>query len=727
MRNRLSLSSRAFVKRGFAVLTTFFLVLMPPMPSVAQAGAKGVVKPNAKVAEVIDLPIGHVGQHYETKILGVKGVDIGDASCTVSPELPPGLDLDCERMTIAGRPREAVEGTPLRITVSDTSGDSVAVDLSLTVIEGPDIVRIGTGRPSAALPVAAPAPRTAPTRNEPLARTATVPPPLPASPASKPLASAGAGRIEFVAASAHPPKPSVPSGTAAESSESARSNSAAGADDESQKFEPLITSDVSVDATVVSGTAKALDRDKKVTIALVSDDGFEDQSESSSDGLVEACLNSDKAQEQSDRFLPIVQGSGTSTGTTAQVDENGHFSMTLKSPLVDGQRFHAAAIQTEASYSCHTKVRVAKSPLNWGRIHADFAAGILISNDSTNSTTGSGTAGSGNFSQAHQFYALSVEKSWSLPGCYLRVFSRPHSDVVDGRSTSHVADQCYDWKSGKLYDARRWQHLWPGLNTYFQTRLTAIPVTTIASKNTRTTNDTASGTAQPAAHALASAATPDATTSSDPATNIISTAQTAKVEVGAYLPFFVTRWEYNNRPNALFIAPLAKVGFDTVTGPSSAITIAPDGTVQTQTFEQVYNYWSYGARVGHMELSRSESKAPETFSYLDIAIGPYSSLQSYICHPGSQTLASPSTCATYPNLTGGAVDSRKRLYRFDIEGLLKIPRTAFYVGLNANIGQKTLGADHLDRGFAAPDDLRFFFGTKFDIASVLAKYNLGPH
>jgi hypothetical protein len=199
------------------------------------------------------------------------------------------------------------------------------------------------------------------------------------------------------------------------------------------------------------------------------------------------------------------------------------------------------------------------------------------------------------------------------------------------------------------------------------------------------------------------------------------------VEVGAFLPFFVTRWRFDHRPYALFVAPLAKVGFDTVTGPSTINTISPNGQAQSQTFEQVYTYWNYGARIGHAELTNSSNHSPETKSYLDIGIGPYSSLQSYVCH-GSNA-ASPLPTTSYcrqpgqtPFLVSNAVDSRKRLYRFDIEGLLNVPKTPLYLGLNANIGQKTLGASELDQGYAAPNDVRFLFGTKFDLASVLMKF-----
>jgi len=52
--------------------------------------------------------------------------------------------------------------------------------------------------------------------------------------------------------------------------------------------------------------------------------------------------------------------------------------------------------------------------------------------------------------------------------------------------------------------------------------------------------------------------------------------------------------------------------------------------------------------------------------------------------------------------------------------------TPLYVGFNANLGQKTFAARRLDHGYAAPDDLEIFFGTKFDIGELLAKLGINP-
>lgn len=55
-----------------------------------------------------------------------------------------------------------------------------------------------------------------------------------------------------------------------------------------------------------------------------------------------------------------------------------------------------------------SNVVIVSSPeANWGRVRAYFTGGILITNDNSN------------FSSAHQFYALTLEKTWHLPRCYL--------------------------------------------------------------------------------------------------------------------------------------------------------------------------------------------------------------------------------------------------------------------------------------------------------------------
>lgn len=853
---------------SISLIAAMLLCGSVPAPLAAQAKAKRAA--SARTSAPVALPTGHIGQEYGTKILGVTGIDVGDATCSAVTGLPRGLELNCDKMTIHGQPLETTDAATVRFTVSDSEGHSVPLAFALTVIDGMDVVRVGAKSaspitaasisrapspvattasarvqrvslqtPAAAIPATpttssspAKSPSSAPASHPLVAATTPTPspspeekptptpvpptdsaqlprpnltdvsliregvqtisgscdpapnPPIPMDPSATPpvagnipsvsvqVRDANSSSDEWQTAdlvvsptSAQTTAPIQPATIAAghctfkvmlktaltpgekvrvvltapgahQFSDKPGDNSVNWPDDGGKQVytalavaPPVITSPIVASGTKLAGIATpSPSGGPVVNIAAISDDDYDDLSPIGAARPFKACLTPEELKKDSGRFLQLAGDK-----VYAPTDATGAFSATLADPLVEGQRFHL--VQILPAYSeltdteikeCKTTVSVVKTNLDWGRIHADFTAGVLISNDSQN--TAAGTAGSGDFSQAHQFLALSVEKSWALPGCYLRTFAHrgvklddkgepvfePDQPVMedgkpvmkDGKPVMEKGqpvmelkpDECFDSKHQKLQPARLSDHFLPGVSTYFQTRLTAIPVSTVATD----------GSATPMG------------------ANVISSAQTARVEVGAYLPFLVTRWVYDHQPNALFIAPLAKVGFDTVTGASSVSTILPGGTTDTRSYEQVYNFWSYGAKIGHMELTRTENKAPEVYSYLDIAFGPYSNLQSYICHAGTADPTTTNSTCVNDYGSGFGVDSRKRLYRFDIEGLLKIPKTFFYVGLNANIGQKTLGATHLDHGFAAPDDVRFLFGTKFDIASVLTKFKLTP-
>jgi hypothetical protein len=167
---------------------------------------------------------------------------------------------------------------------------------------------------------------------------------------------------------------------------------------------------------------------------------------------------------------------------------------------------------------------------------------------------------------------------------------------------------------------------------------------------------------------------------------------------------------------------MSKIGFNTLTGPTSQSVVIPGGSTGAETLEQIYNYYSYGARVGHMGLASSTNVSPEIYSYIDFVLGRYSNLESLVCHTkaqrGEYNLNGSACVDTYGSAY--SYDSRKRLYRMDLEGLLKIPNSPMYVGLNANIGQKSFQAEKLDPAFKAPDDIRFLFGTKVDIAKLFS-------
>jgi len=165
------------------------------------------------------------------------------------------------------------------------------------------------------------------------------------------------------------------------------------------------------------------------------------------------------------------------------------------------------------------------------------------------------------------------------------------------------------------------------------------------------------------------------------------------------------------------------VGFDTLTGPTTQSSSNGGPSIN---FNRFYNHYSFGLRIGHYGLANTRSKAPELISYLDVTFGRYSNLESFICQPASTSLApfvAPGNqCGAYFASGQGFTDSRTRLYRLDLEGILKIPKTVAFVGFNANVKAQSRG--RLDLGLQPNDDLRFLFGVKLDIASVLQRLGL---
>ena len=259
----------------------------------------------------------------------------------------------------------------------------------------------------------------------------------------------------------------------------------------------------------------------------------------------------------------------------------------------------------------------------------------------------------------------------------------------------------------------------PGINTFFDVRLTSIPVSACNLQNgSPGTNGgscaSPSPTPAPATGAAIKQAA-DATPSPTPLDTFLSQSKSARFTVGAYLPFTITTWNYNKQANALFIAPLAKVGFDTPVGSLTQIqtTTTPAGATVTPTAvnqANFYNFYGYGGRVGHYALTKSRDEAPELVSYLDVIVGRYSNLE---------TLIAPEKGATAEHPV-----KRTRLYRLGLEGILKIPTTPLIIGFSANVGQESLGLGSNTIVQRAGDDLRFLFGARFDAAklmSVIAK------
>jgi hypothetical protein len=252
-------------------------------------------------------------------------------------------------------------------------------------------------------------------------------------------------------------------------------------------------------------------------------------------------------------------------------------------------------------------------------------------------------------------------------------------------------------------------------STFVQARLTSVPVSVC-------TPSTSGG---------ASSST-SCTGSNDNLSTFLSSAKSAEIQGGAYLPILTSVWSYQNAPNALYIAPIARVGFITptssATSPTTTTTTSPATTptptpaanaailaasstgssttsstttsgTQAVNSGEVYNFYAFGVRLGHFKLSSDKNSDPETLSYIDVMWGRYSNLESLVAGTGGGTIA-------------------ERRWRIAIEALLKIPATPLVLGMSANIGQNLLGAPTVQ---GAKDDVRFFIGAKFDVGKLMSK------
>lgn len=254
-----------------------------------------------------------------------------------------------------------------------------------------------------------------------------------------------------------------------------------------------------------------------------------------------------------------------------------------------------------------------------------------------------------------------------------------------------------------------------GFSSYFETRLTSVPVATCQTATTTPATGAGGGTSN-------ANSCPAGTNT----TTFLNSQKSAELIGGAYFPIVVQTWKWNNAPNALFFAPIAKIGFIAPTGSTSTTTqtATTTGATATTTIQpvvpsQFYNFYTFGGRIGHLRLSNDRNSAPESLSYIDVGMGRFSNLDTLVpVYYDGTPLPSPS---------GGLLTAPIRRWRVAVEGLLKIPDTPFSLGMSANVGQNLFapgnnipaGAAHTVQ--AAKDDLRFFVGMKFDLGNLLSK------
>jgi hypothetical protein len=290
------------------------------------------------------------------------------------------------------------------------------------------------------------------------------------------------------------------------------------------------------------------------------------------------------------------------------------------------------------------------------REHIDFFAGTLISESESN------------FAQADTFLALNVDRALILPGFY------PVPTAAINKS----------------------HH--PGVNTFFQARLTTIPVNASTTTTTATVPSNATGTVAPSL------------------SSVLTSQKTGHFEAGLYLPFTFGRVPLQapkSPTQTFYIAPLGRFGFNTLAGSSQSTTTTSSTTVTTTTttalgttnpLPSTYNFFVGGLRLGTAAI---EPGSLHNIHYLDVAIGKFSNLENLLCKAGANQCS---------NLT---MENRYRPYRLSFEGYYQLPITGFILGLSANVGPGFF--DHrtnTDVQNRAPSDLRFLFGYKFDVVKL---------
>jgi hypothetical protein len=209
------------------------------------------------------------------------------------------------------------------------------------------------------------------------------------------------------------------------------------------------------------------------------------------------------------------------------------------------------------------------------------------------------------------------------------------------------------------------------VNTVFDSRLTSLPVVA------PTTTPPAAGEGNG----------DGATAATEP--DFVSSRKGAVMQVGIYAPFYgpQTSWVHDGAVNTLFVAPVMRAGVQTIVGDDSVGTTNLEGQP-----DDVFNFWSFGFAIGHQKLSGTTNQTPEVISYLHLTWGKAEAFKykEKITENGKdiENLINPT--------------------RLMVEGRLKIPDTPMQIGFDANLGE-------------GHDDLRFIFGTRFDIGALFER------
>ena len=250
----------------------------------------------------------------------------------------------------------------------------------------------------------------------------------------------------------------------------------------------------------------------------------------------------------------------------------------------------------------------------------------------------------------------------------------------------------------------------PGLDTSISGRFSAVPVAAPSTApSTAATSSTNNGTL-----------------------NILSSQESFRVLGAIAVPF--RTWKGDDQ-HSFFSAPVLKAGFDTLLNPSAtgSSSSSTSTTSATATFAPVYSEYSAGYRMGYRKYPARKEGTPQTITQVDITLGRYSNLQSYVCgasESGVTSTTEPTNTICFtpqtPNAGSYILEKQTRitLSRVEVEGFFSFPKTPFVLGLDANLPQSLRPPKNLDLANKPGGNVAIYFGVSGSLTSFFNNLKL---
>ncbi len=368
-----------------------------------------------------------------------------------------------------------------------------------------------------------------------------------------------------------------------------------------------------------------------------------------------------------------ASGSSTTTQNSTQIKSGGKQSISLALPIVAGTQLCIEQDVTSPSASTtYSGLQTVIDPGDFGIVHTFYTAGAVLSNQNGNGTS----------TNTAQYIDMGI---------------------------------AFDWKT----EARK---QWPqssdkptlGFNSFIAGRFSTIPVTAGVSK---------------------------ANTSTSTSLNILSSQQSLRVRAAAYLPWITTKTS-DGSGSAFVLAPIIKGGFETLLNPSASTTTTVSTPTAAAAFSPTYDDFSFGARVAWRQygIAPGTTASPKTLALMDFTMGRFNNLESLSC---STTLGTAAPTATLPTNTSciqtiPAVGTAKPMYntyqttrvavpRIEAEGFIRVPKTPFVLGIDANLAQYEifLPKEKLDLDNRAGSSVQIYFGLTGSLTDLFKGLKLG--